>query len=108
MEFYVAMIDMLASQYGWTVDEILNIRPYKLAFSLMEAIKKRMAVEKYEHLYGFAFLAAVNATIHTRKRYKPEDFLEKPGEEENLRRSIEELKLAKWRLLARKKGLREF
>jgi hypothetical protein len=72
------MIDLFASEYGWTEEYIYSIRPYTKVFQLADAIHWRKKTENYQSWSRAALIASTIHNVNSKKRKKIEDFIGKP------------------------------
>lgn len=73
---------------------------------IARVLRERKEREAYDEMYRFAFLASVVATVNSRKRFRPEDFIgEPPGAARARERALEAIRLRRCLDAARALGL---
>lgn len=109
---------MLAHEFGWTIDEIRQLRPSELA-AILEEIGKQKEMDRYaEFKSKWAFIAAVitNGFIaianmfskKTLKMVEPDDFVDKIWREkmEGIIKEAQKDEWASYIAEAKQKGLK--
>lgn len=76
---------MISSEYGWTDEQILAIRPIERLHEIVEAISWRKRQEDYREWQRAALIATTIINAFGRKRKKVEDLIGKPPKREEQR-----------------------
>lgn len=73
-------MDLISSEYGWTDEQILALRPYTRLFEIVDAISWRKRNEEYQAWARAALIASTIINVNSKKKVKIEKLIGKPPE----------------------------